>query len=209
MQRAGRTGWKTQMHFGKESVLMYNKKTFNRLCNSNKKIKASIDSALDRVRGKRGVTLIEVIVVVAVMSILMAPLVGTFMAGYKGFYREDENVKVTRCARTAMERAVTAIRKAEVPKDDDGKYIKDDSGKYIYNIEQVSNEEIRVNGETIDADYAFKEIDGTEELEGKSIEFTVLKGTKGEIYKVDVVIKVEGIRTGWYEISTEVYMRNN
>ena len=117
----------------------------------------------------KGVTLIELIVVVAVASVLLTPLIGTFTAGYKAFYREDENVKVTRCARTAMERVVDAVRKADVTESTKGEG-KDAKMVYTYNIKYVSGKSIKMNDETIiDEKYAFDDIDGADELKEKKL----------------------------------------
>ncbi|WP_038267642.1 type II secretion system protein [Peptoclostridium litorale] len=165
-----------------------------------------------------GFTLIELVVVIAVITALLIPLAGIFNAGYDTFYREDENVKITRCARTAMERTVEAIRKADALERTvkiDGETVKE----YYYDIEYVSESSIKVNGKSIDETYAFDDIDGADELEGKNIDIEIyldngddLTGSLPDgrkIARVKVMITVTGKRIGDYYIETQVYLRNN
>ncbi len=169
-----------------------------------------------------GFTLIEIVAVIAIMSVLMAPLLGIFNAGHSSFYREDENVKATRCARIAMERVVEAVRKADVEESTNG----EGNTVYNYDIKYVEGGSMKVKSDAssgeytlIDAEYAFDGIDGVEEFENKNVAMEIylddgseLSGELPEgrkIVMVKITVMIDEKRTKDYQVSTEVYLRNN
>ena len=173
-------------------------------------------------KSRSGFTLIEIVAVMAVVSVLMAPLFGIFNAGHSAFYREDENVKATRCARIAMERVVEAVRQADVVEstNDEGNTV------YNYDIKYVEGGSIKVKNDAssgkytlIDAEYAFDGIDGADEFETKKLIMKIylddgleLTGELPEgrkIVRVKITVRIDEKRTKDYQVSTEVYLRNN
>jgi len=62
---------------------------------------------------KKGLTLIEMITALALISIIMLPLTMVVTTGLKTFFVEDENVEVMQNGRVALDRIVDRLREAD------------------------------------------------------------------------------------------------
>jgi len=62
---------------------------------------------------KKGLTLIELLAAIALISIIMLPLTLTVNSGLRSFFIEDEEIEIMQNGRVALDRIVDRIREAD------------------------------------------------------------------------------------------------
>jgi len=143
----------------------------------------------------KGFTLVELLLSLAIISIILLPLTMTVTTGYKTFFKEEENIEIMQNGRFALDKMTDAIRSAD-PEDIDvqaNRLIIGRTTYYRYGAQLM--EEI---GDTSNDIARYIE----------SLTITKNNSNLGQLKSIDITIVLKGPRLKSYTLKTTVYIRN-
>ena len=149
----------------------------------------------------KGFTLVELLLSLAIMSIILLPLTMTVTTGYKTFFREDENIDVMQNGRFAMDKMVRAIREA-----DPSNIIVTDTNRLRILSDEIETEYFR-DGNWI---YEKKGASPKKEIARHINALLITKNNNGlgQLKSIDIEIVLSSERLKNYTLKTTVYLRN-
>lgn len=132
-------------------------------------------------KNKRGFTLIELVIVLALLGIVLSMIFSPIIFSFKNFDIQNEKANIISDARATMDYLTRAIRKADTVEVVDGNLSMDSK---MYKLE-----------ERILFKEAKKVMEGIDELNINKVDKTinieiVIKNSKGENYKLSSIINI-------------------
>ncbi|GEM_PF-6987072 len=154
--------------------------------------------SIDRViLGKKGITIIELVLTIALIAILVSPLSMISIRGLRSYYREQERIELMESGQLALSRITKQIRLSEEPLEIDA---------------DNNTIELELAGATyaysLDNGILSEEINGTKNMIAENIGvFDVELSASGNLLSVD--LKLEGSKHGeTIDLKTSLYLRN-
>jgi len=133
------------------------------------------------VKNKRGFTLIELVIVLALLGIVLSMIYSPIIFSFKNFDIQNEKANIISDARATMDYLTRAIRKADTVEVVDGNLSMDSK---MYKLEdRVLFKEAKKVMEGID-ELNINKVDKTINIE------IVIKNSKGENYKLSSIINI-------------------
>jgi prepilin-type N-terminal cleavage/methylation domain-containing protein len=133
------------------------------------------------VKNKRGFTLIELVIVLALLGIVLSMIFSPIIFSFKNFDIQNEKANIISDARATMDYLTRAIRKADTVEVVDGNLSMDSK---MYKLEdRVLFKEAKKVMEGID-ELNINKVDKTINIE------IVIKNSKGENYKLSSIINI-------------------
>jgi len=133
------------------------------------------------VKNKRGFTLIELVIVLALLGIVLSMIFSLIIFSFKNFDIQNEKANIISDARATMDYLTRAIRKADTVEVVDGNLSMDSK---MYKLEdRILFKEAKKVMEGID-ELNINKVDKTINIE------IVIKNSKGENYKLSSIINI-------------------
>jgi prepilin-type N-terminal cleavage/methylation domain-containing protein len=133
------------------------------------------------VKNKRGFTLIELVIVLALLGIVLSMIFSPIIFSFKNFDIQNEKANIISDARATMDYLTRAIRKADTVEVVDGNLSMDSK---MYKLEdRILFKEAKKVMEGID-ELNINKVDKTINIE------IVIKNSKGENYKLSSIINI-------------------